>query len=87
MNKILFFIFLLIISCEEQWTDSESLDFLNRCKQERPKNIIVDSNSYDDFCLCLSKKSQKLKIPYQDFLNTNLPQSDLDTIVSSCIDE
>ena len=39
MNKISFFVFLLVISCEEQWTDSESLDFLNRCKIKNAKQL------------------------------------------------
>ena len=87
MSKILFIILLLIISCNQEWTDAESSDFLNRCKQKKPSDLAIDSNFYNSFCLCLEKESQKTNISYQNFLTIDLAQSDLNKIVNSCIDE
>ena len=85
MNKLLFFIALFLISCNQTWSDRESSDFLNRCQREKPTDI--DSQVYNDFCLCLEQEAQKTNLSYQSFLNNKLEESDLNKIISSCTNE
>ena len=87
MNKFLFFIVLLTISCNKKWTEKESADFLNRCNQKKTKGISIDSESYNDFCLCLEQEAQKTNSSYQSFLSTDLPEINLDKIIKSCTHE
>ena len=87
MSKISFLILVLIVSCDQKWTVSETDNFLNRCKQQRPLNLSIEPTSYDDFCACLESESQKINASYQDFLKQNLSEDDLDQIINSCINE
>jgi len=87
MNKLSFFILLLIISCDQKWTDAESADFLNRCKQKKPSDISMDSKSFNDFCLCLEQESKKTNSSYQSFLSTDLSDLNLNKIIKSCTNE
>ena len=87
MSKISFLLLVLIVSCDQQWNVSETDNFLNRCKQQRPLNLSIDPTSYDNFCICLESQSQKINASYQDFLKQKLSESDLDKIINSCINE
>tara|TARA_Y100001960_G_C14001864_1_gene507150 strand:- start:96 stop:359 length:264 start_codon:yes stop_codon:yes gene_type:complete len=87
MSKISLFALLFIISCNQEWSNFEKENFLNRCMQQKPIDINIDDNLYDNFCTCLYKQSNKFNISYQDFLKEDLSESDLDKILKPCINE
>ena len=87
MSRIIALFSLFIISCNQEWSSFETEDFFNRCKEYKPLKFKIDSSDYHDFCSCIEKQSQKLSLPYKDFLKQKLSDSDLEKIVNPCIDE
>lgn len=91
MTRLILLSFFLLLSCQQEWLESEKNDFLIRCNNESiwPEEQ-YSTEAVKEFCACTMNELSKSSLSYGQFLslskgNFDDKNSEINSVLNSCV--